>query len=77
MNPVLELRQKAGLTQALLSALTGVKRSTISQYENGHSSPRVETLERLASAVDLVVAVTFQPATTSEVQASSEGEVEA
>ena len=77
MNPVLELRQKADLTQALLSDLTGVNRSTTSKYENGHSSPRVETLERLASAVDLVVAVTFQPAPTSEVQAGSEGEVEA
>ena len=77
MNPVLELRQKAGLTQALLSALTGVKRSTISQYENGRSSPRVETLERLASAVELVVEVTFHPAPASEVEGDLEGEVEA
>lgn len=57
MNPVLEVRQKAGLTQELLSAVSGVKRSTISQYENGHSSPRLETLERLADAVGLVVEV--------------------
>ncbi len=77
MNPVLELRQKAGLTQALLSALTGVKRSTISQYENGHSSPRVETLERLAGAVDLVVEVTFRPAMATEVVGDLQSEVEA
>ena len=62
MNVVRELREQAGLTQALLARLSGVGRSMISQYETGRRSPRLDILQRLAGAVDLEVVVSFQPA---------------
>ena len=46
MNVVLGLRQRVGLTQELLAELSGVRRSTISRYENGHASPTLEMLQR-------------------------------
>ena len=62
MNVVFELRQRAGLTQELLARQAGVDRSMISRYETGRRSPRLDTLERLAEAVDLEIVVSFQPA---------------
>jgi transcriptional regulator with XRE-family HTH domain len=59
---VYELRQRAGLTQELLAGLAGVDRSMISRYETGRRSPRLDTLQRLASAVELEVVVSFQSA---------------
>ena len=62
MNVVFELRQRAGLTQELLARQAGVDRSMISRYETGRRSPRLDTLERLAEAVDLEIVVSIQPA---------------
>ena len=62
MNAVYELRHEAGLTQELLARLAGVDRSMISRYETGRRSPRLDTLELLAGAVDLEVVVSFRPA---------------
>jgi transcriptional regulator with XRE-family HTH domain len=61
MNVVLGLRQRVGLTQELLAELSGVRRSTISRYENGHASPTLETLQRLADPASLDVVVAFEP----------------
>ena len=61
MNVVLGLRQRIGLTQDLLAELSGVRRSTISRYENGHASPTLETLQRLAEPANLDVVVAFEP----------------
>ena len=54
---VYELRQRAGLTQALRGKLAGIPQGTISRYETGKASPRLETLEKLAAAVELQVEV--------------------
>ena len=62
MNVVFELRQRAGLTQELLARQAGVDRSMISRYETGRRSPRLDTLQRLAEAVDLEIVVSFQTA---------------
>ncbi len=61
MNVVRELREQAGLTQELLAGLAGVDRSMISRYETGRRSPRLDTLQRLAAAVELEVVVSFRP----------------
>jgi transcriptional regulator with XRE-family HTH domain len=61
MNAVLELRHRAGLTQALFEGLIGISPATISAYENDHTSPTLEMLERLAKAADLKVEVSFAP----------------
>jgi transcriptional regulator with XRE-family HTH domain len=47
------LRYALDLTQSELARLSGVKRSSISEYERGRSTPDAETLERLLGAMDL------------------------
>ena len=48
--------RKAGQTgQKELSALAGVRQSTISDIEQGRASPRVDTLEKLAKALGVTL----------------------
>ena len=47
------LRCALDLTQLELARLSGVKRSSISEYERGRSTPDAETLERLLGAMRL------------------------
>lgn len=46
-------RKESGLTQEELAHLSGLDRSTVSQAELGKASPQVETLIRLAGALDM------------------------
>lgn len=41
-------RVKEGITQGALAELAGVDRKTINRIENGHFSPSVDTMTRLA-----------------------------
>ena len=61
MNVVRDLRQRAGLTQALLAQLSGISQKSISRYEVGHRSPTLDVLSRLAASVDLAIEVTLVP----------------
>jgi transcriptional regulator with XRE-family HTH domain len=59
-------RVEAGLTQEELAHLSGLDRSTISQAELANASPQMETLIRLAGALemdpcDLMPAVRWEP----------------
>ena len=47
------LRVKRGMTQEVLSGLAGIARSHLAMIENGSKSPNVDTLWRLAAALDL------------------------
>ena len=44
-------RERRGLTQEDLSALTKIERAHISRIENGHTSPGLVTLATLAKAL--------------------------
>lgn len=44
-------REEVGLTQAELSARSGVSRVTINQIENGRQSPRIETFATICAAL--------------------------
>ncbi len=46
-------RQEARLSQEELAAQAGINRTYLSQLENGHSSPTLEILERIARALSL------------------------
>ncbi len=59
---VRELRRRSGLSQADLAAQAGMAQSAISDFERGRKAPSLQTLQRLAGAVDLDVAVTYIPA---------------
>ena len=48
-----QLRESKGLSQGDMEERTGLLRCYISRVENGHTVPSVETLERLARALEL------------------------
>lgn len=50
-----EVRRANGFTQEQLAAASGVHRVTIARLENGKASAKVETLERLAGALGVLV----------------------
>ena len=63
-DPVYELRKKIlilrldeGLSQKELANKAGMKQSVISRIENGESEPRIETVNRIAKALDRKVKI--------------------
>lgn len=50
-----EIRKAAGLTQSQLAELSGVAAITIRQYELGKRKPRMDQLERIASALGTTI----------------------
>ena len=50
---LLELRATKGLSQGDIEKRTGLLRCYISRVENGHTVPSLETLERLAGALEV------------------------
>ncbi len=52
---LVELRKNQGLTQNQLSERAGIDRKTINRIENGHFSPSVDTLTRLALALQVSI----------------------
>jgi len=63
-DPVYELRKKIlllrldeGLSQEELAARAGMRQSVISRIENGESEPRIETVNRIAKALNRKVKI--------------------
>lgn len=52
-------RKAKGLTQALLAVRTGMTPVQLCKIEKGHSSPTIETVERIAEALELSLADLF------------------
>src|SRR5690349_3305037 len=50
-----ELREEKKLSQGDIEKRTGLLRSYLSRVENGHTVPSVETLEKLAHALDVPI----------------------
>ena len=46
-----DARIRAGLSQSELEERSGIPKARLSRYENGHVSPSIHTLERLAVAL--------------------------
>lgn len=53
VGKIIAARDRKGLTQRELSALANVPQKTISRIENGLDIPKVQTLIKLANALDL------------------------
>lgn len=47
------VRLHAGLSQSALETRSGIPKARLSRYENGHVLPSIETLRRLAAALDV------------------------
>lgn len=48
--------QKGFIRQQDFAAAIGVKQSTLSMWENGHSKPEIETIKKLAEVLEVSVA---------------------
>jgi transcriptional regulator with XRE-family HTH domain len=57
MSFVAEIRARAGLSQAELAERAATSRTRLSAYENSRTAPELDTLERLADAADLELAL--------------------
>lgn len=57
MSFVAEIRAHSQLTQDEFATRAGTSRSRLSAYENGRTAPELDTLERLAAAAGLELAV--------------------
>jgi len=47
------IREEKGLSQGDIETQTGLRRCYISRVENGHTVPGIETLEKVARALDV------------------------
>jgi transcriptional regulator with XRE-family HTH domain len=52
-NRLREARIRAGLSQSELEDLSGIPKARLSRYENGHVEPSIQTLARLARALNV------------------------
>jgi transcriptional regulator with XRE-family HTH domain len=48
-----QTRIGAGLSQSDLEEISGIPKARLSRYENGHVAPSIQTLERLARALNV------------------------
>ena len=51
VSKLAQVRRAKGMTQRMLSVLSGVHRVSIARYESGTVSPTVKALEKLARAL--------------------------
>ena len=52
---VLKKRKAAKLSQQALASLAGIDRKTVNRIENGHFSPSLETMTRMAKVLNTTV----------------------
>lgn len=60
---VVDRRHALGLSQAELAELTGTTQSAIARLESGGRPPRIDTLLRIANALDCELEVELRPRT--------------
>ena len=60
---VIEHRRLRSLSQAELADLCGTTQPGIARFERGATAPRVDTLRRIAAALDCELVVAFHPRT--------------
>jgi ribosome-binding protein aMBF1 (putative translation factor) len=58
---VAERRRRHGLSQAELAKRTGTTQSAIARLESGHRPPRIDTLLRIARALEADLVVELRP----------------
>jgi len=61
IQAMIDARKTTGLTQKQLSERTGIAQGDISRIENGNANPSLNTLKRLATAMDMTLKIEFAP----------------
>jgi transcriptional regulator with XRE-family HTH domain len=65
-DQVAEQRRARGLSQQELAELTGTTQSAIARLESGGRPPRIDTLLRIANALDCELSVELRPRTKGD-----------
>jgi transcriptional regulator with XRE-family HTH domain len=60
-SAVIDVRNRAGLTQAQLARKMGTTQPVVARLESGRSRPSMRTLERLADATGSRLLISFAP----------------
>lgn len=55
-----EIREKKGITQLELAEQVGITQVYLSYIENGHKTPTLKTLQKLAKALDVDIGELIQ-----------------
>lgn len=66
-----KIRKEKGLTQKKLGELSGINEVQIRQYELGNANPKIETLEKIANALQVNTMVfygTYPPVSHDDIQ---------
>ena len=53
-------RLESGMTQTILSGITGISQANISKIENGQVEPSITTLKRIADALNKRLVISFE-----------------
>jgi ribosome-binding protein aMBF1 (putative translation factor) len=72
-DQVAEQRRARGLSQRELAELTDTTQSAIARLESGGRPPRIDTLLRIANALDCELAVELRPRTKLRKEARTDG----
>jgi transcriptional regulator with XRE-family HTH domain len=62
-----EARKSVNISQLELGERLGVSQAMIAQYENGTRNPKFETLQKIASALEIDVTELLQPLKVTEI----------
>jgi transcriptional regulator with XRE-family HTH domain len=62
---VREIREYRNLNQDDVGRLTGLQRAYVSRFENGHITPSINTLEKIARALNVPLFAFFYPESES------------
>ena len=62
-DQVVDQRRRRRLSQAELAELVGTTQSAIARLESGGRPPRIDTLRRIADALDCELVVSLRPRT--------------
>lgn len=54
-DKIKQIRKQAGLTQKELAEQLGTTQQNLAQYESGKRNPKIETIEKIANALDVPV----------------------
>ena len=68
MQALIDARKNTGITQKQLSECTGIAQSDISRLENGNANPSLNTLKRLAAAMDMTLKIEFTPSVGNNIE---------
>jgi transcriptional regulator with XRE-family HTH domain len=61
VQTIIDARKTSGLTQRQLAERTGIAQAAISRLENGNANPSLNTLKRLAFAMNMTLKIEFTP----------------